>query len=404
MNSRSRRDGNARLQQRVCRPGASRFSVALACFSATLLSPGLFAAETVQPGFVLHDEGKSNMTLSGVRSGELCTDIDGTDNVCNTGTRFTVEGSDSCVGTDGKRHPCTRYGYRYDYANATPGTQIECTATRRDPFNRQQKTYTLPIETESGSVFQPEWITYGRVDRRTMLTEVHECTYLGKPLATIEYIISYEPSTDPVSAPTAAQRGNPDIDEPFLPGVPRACNYLTEDLASRWVQTTVLPYEGANEHMPILRSHCAWFGEKDRTKRARMEHKFHLYELFDTENLSQMQLDFHAAFAAGGFAPEAVRTDLGKLTFIFQLADEDRSGISVVTGIQGPPDGAGRPMELLAHYQIRDPNRTHAQRLACLFDLAERSLKLWFDNVDEATNTIRLPEELPEDFRPTCPQ
>jgi hypothetical protein len=33
-------------------------------------------------------------------------------------------------------------GYRYDYASATPGTQIEWTATRRDPFNRQQKTYT----------------------------------------------------------------------------------------------------------------------------------------------------------------------------------------------------------------------------------------------------------------------
>jgi len=47
--------------------------------------PALHAAETVQPGFVLHDEGKANISLSGVHSGELCADLGGADTVCNIG-------------------------------------------------------------------------------------------------------------------------------------------------------------------------------------------------------------------------------------------------------------------------------------------------------------------------------
>jgi hypothetical protein len=358
-----------------------------------------FAAETVQPGFVLRDEGKANISLSGIRSGELCADIDGTHNVCTTKASFTVQAHDSCITTRGDPYPCTRYGYRYDYSGATPGTQIECTATRRDPFNKQQKTYTIAIDAEAGSVFQPEWIPYNPVERRTMLTENHECTYLGEPLVNIEYIISYEPP--PELAPMVKRDPNSTYEEPHLPGVPNACDYLKQDLASMWIRDSVRSYEDANEHMPILRSHCAWFAKDDSSKIAKMEHKFHLYELFDVERLNPMQLAFHAAFAAGGHEPERMMTDLGKITFVYEMAEEDRSAISVVTGIQGPPTPTGRPMELLAHYHLRTPDRNHEERLACLFDLAEKSLELWFDNIRESDNTIVL------DFEPvtgaTCP-
>lgn len=379
----------------------SQFFVAVALGSVSLIDPRVFAAETVQPGFVLHDAGKSNISLSSVRSGELCADIAGTDNVCNTGTKLTVEGYDSCIGTDGKPYPCTRYGYRYDYSGATPGTQIECRATRRDPFNKKQKTYTVAIDAASGSVFEPQWIPYGPVERPTMLTEVHECVYLGEPLATIEYIITYEAPAEP--APTVTGGPNPDIDEPYSFGVPDACNYLTKGLAHEWVEEEVEPYTGAIEHLPILRSHCAYFGKEDITKRARIEHKYHLYELFDVEKRSPDQLNFHAAFAAGGYYPEKVLTDLGKITFVFQLPEEDRSAITVVTGIQGPPDGAGRPMELLAHYHLRTPDRSHEERLACLLDLARKSLDLWLSKVSATDNTVVLPDQ-PADLGAGCPQ
>lgn len=362
------------------------------------------SAETVQPGIVLHDTGKPNITLSAFRSGEICSDVDGSDNICNTGTSFTVLGHDTCIGDDGKAYPCTRYGYRYDYAGATPGTEIECTATRRDPFRQQQKSYAIAIDKEAGTVLQPEWIGFGPVERRAMLTEVHECTYLGAPLATIEYLITYEPSADPSANPAGWAGDDPHkkIDEPYSKGVPNACNYLTQDLANLWVQAPVLEYIGANEHMPILRSHCAWYGEEDLALGARMEHKYHLYELFDVDMRSRDQLLFHATFAAGGHAPVAVRTDLGKITFVYELASENRSAISVVTGIQGPPDGAGRPMELLAHYQLRTDKRTHQQRLDCLFDLARKSLALWMSLEPDADGRIDLPND-PPPLGAACP-
>lgn len=367
----------------------------------SLVPMAAFAAETVQPGFVLHDEGKANLSLSSIRSGELCAEIGSPDNVCNTGTGLTVQGHDSCTGGDGNAYPCTRYGYRYDYSGATPGTQIECTATRNDGFNKRQKTYSIPVDAETGSVFQPQWIPYYRVEKRQMLTEVHRCNYLGEPFASIEYIISYYPSAD--ATPAAAGGPNPDIDEPYAAAVPDACNYLTKGLASTWIKDDVYRYEGAIEHFPILRSHCAYTGAHDAAAIAKMEHKFHLYDLFDVENLSRDQLLFHAAFAAGGHYPEAVLTDLGKVTFVYQLAEQDRSGISVVTGIQAPPDGAGRPMELLAHYQLRAPKRSHEERLACLLDLARKSLDLWLSKVSATDNTVVLPDQ-PEGLSAACPQ
>lgn len=400
MSSRPGRNVHTGNSHNEYRSMLSRCFPVIAICSQCLYSPDVFAMQSVQPGFVLHVAGKSTISLSGIRSGELCQDIGESVDVCNTGTGLTVLPRDSCITNKNSPYPCTRYGYRYDYADATPGTQIECTATRRDPFNQEQKTYTIAIDAESGSVFQPEWIPYNPVESRVMLTEVHECVYLGKRLATIEYIISYEPS--PELAPFAP--GDPNdttIDEPYSFGVPDACNYLTQHLAKMWVEDDVSLYLDATEHLPNLRSHCSWFVEDDLEKIAKIEHKYHLYELFDIRKLNRMQLSFHAAFAAGGHEPESMRTDLGKITFVFQLAEQDRSAISVVTGIQGPPDDVGRPRELLAHYHLRNPDRTHEERLGCLFDLARKSLALWFGEVVEADNTVTLPD-LPEDLNATC--
>ena len=366
----------------------------------SLLPMAVPAVETVQWGFILHDEGKAKLSLSGIRSGELCAEIDGTDNVCSIGASITVQGRDSCTGTAANEYPCTRYGYRYDYSGATPGTKIECTATRHDGYNRRQKSYSVPVDTESGSVFQPQWIPYNRVDKRLLLSEVHECTYLGEPLATIEYIIRYEPTAG--SGPVVAGGPHPDLDEPYATGVPDACNYLTKGLGSLWLKDEVYRYESVIEHMPILRSHCAYTAANDAGSIARIEHKFHVHDLFDVEQLSPDQLLFHAAFAGGGHQPEAVLTDLGKITFVYQLADENRSAISVVTGIQGPRDGAGRAMTMLAHYHLRTPERSHEERLKCLFDLARKSLGLWLSQVSETDNTVTLPDN--PDIGATCPR
>jgi hypothetical protein len=113
----------------------------------------------------------------------------------------------------------------------------------------------------------------------------------------------------------------------------------------------------------------------------------------DVENLSREQLLFHAAFAAGGHYPETVLTDADKITFLYHLPEEDRSAIPVVTAIQGPPSNAGQPMEFLAHCHLRTPDRTHQRRLACLFDLARKSLELWLEHLSPTDNTVNPPPE-----------
>lgn len=161
-------------------------------------APAASAGEAIQPGFYSHEPANIGIRISGARSGELCTDASGLDSVCRVATLLTVEGHDSCLGDDDESYPCTRYGYRFDYSGATPDTEIRCHATQNNGVRKREKDYTIAVESDAGSVFHPSWIIYGPVERRAMFTEVHECSYSGALLATIEFIFSYEPSTSPM--------------------------------------------------------------------------------------------------------------------------------------------------------------------------------------------------------------
>lgn len=334
-----------------------------------------FAGETVQPGFYSHEPAGVGIRISGARSGEICTDPSGSDNVCSVATKITVEGRDSCMGTDGQQYTCTRFGYRFDFSGATPDTEIRCKSTRNDGFKKRDMDYTIAVESESGSIFHPAWIPYGPVERRIMLTEVHECSYSGASLATIEYIISYEPSANPAPRPSGG--ADPSIDEPFIEEVPHACNYLTRDLASTWVRDgDVQKNSTADMHVPKLQSVCMYTAIHAAERDARIQFKFHLYELFDVEKLAPMQVLFHATFLGGGNEPQDTLLDLGKISFVYDLPN-DVTSLLVVTGMQGPPDGADRPMEFTASYYLRDPGRTHDERLVLLLEEARENLESW---------------------------
>lgn len=350
-------------------------SVALALWLLNVVSPVALAGQSIQPGFYSHESTDINISISEARSGELCADPTGVDSVCSIATKLTVKGADTCLGDDGRPYPCTRYGYRYDFEGATPGTEIRCEATQNDGFNKRQKEYSKSLDSDSGNVFQPEWIKYGPVERRTMLTEVHECSYLGAPLATIEYIITYEPSANPAPRPSGGP--NPAIDEPFIGEVPRACLYLTPDIASGWVRDAEIQDGGsANEHLPILRSHCQYTAIHAAERDARLELRYQLYDLYNVEKLSRAELVLHATFAGGGYQPQDVLDNLGKISFVYDM-ERDVTVLMVITGMQGPPDGASRPMEFTASYYLRDPGRTHNQRLLMLIEFASRNLESW---------------------------
>jgi len=336
------------------------------------------AGETIQPGFYSHEPANVDIRIRDARSGELCTDTTGSDTVCSVATKLTVQGTDTCLGDDGKPYPCTRYGYRYDYEGATPGTEIQCHTTRNDGFNKRQKDYSITLDSGAGSVFQAEWIGYGPVDRRVMLTEVHKCSYLGELLATIEYIVTYEPSMDPAaSVPTGPARSgpHPDVDEPYIDEIPEACPYLPPGVASEWVRDDDIQ-NNPSEHLPILRSHCWYSAIHAADRNARLEFRFQLYDLYDIERLSREQLIFHATFASGGNAPKDILHNLGKISFVYDLPN-DVTVVFIILGTQGPPDGAGRAMEFTASYSLQDRGRDHQQRRKLIIEFARESLETW---------------------------
>jgi hypothetical protein len=204
---------------------------------------------------------------------------------------------------------------------------------------------------------------------------VHDCSYSGERLATIEYIISYGPSANPV--PQRSAGPDPSINEPFIEEVPQACNYLTRDLASTWVRDADVQNNASPDmHVPDLQSLCMYTAIHAAERDARIQFKFHLYDFFDVENIAPMQLLFNATFLGGGNEPTDTLHDLGKISFVYDLPN-DVTSLLVATGMQGPPDGAGRPMEFTASYYLRDPGRTHQERLVLLLEEARENLEGW---------------------------
>lgn len=340
-----------------------------------LLAGTAHSGQTLQPGFYSHEPESVALRISSASSGMLCSDVGGDPAVCTVATKVLVTGQETCIGNDGAQYPCTRYGYRYDYSGAEPGGAIECRSTRRDPFRSASMDYTLDLDADSGSVFVPSWVAYESVEQRTMLTEVHECTYQGEPLTTIEYIVTYEPSMNPT--PVASSGPAPGIHEPYFDEIPDSCMrpYLTEATAGRLMNAQRIQEGSANEHIVNLWSQCTYHSIGAPIKTVRFVFKFMLYELFDVDKLSTSQLRLNATFAASGNQPTQQIDDLGKVSFVFQVADS--TILMVVTGIQGPPDGAGRPMEFIANYYLDDPEQSHATRLVELIEEAEEDLELW---------------------------
>ncbi|MDJ0927906.1 MAG: hypothetical protein QNJ73_09670 [Gammaproteobacteria bacterium] len=339
-----------------------------------LVAPA-FAGQSLKKGFYSHEPAGVGISISNANSGPVCADVDGRSTVCGAENRIVVTGQENCTGTEGNQYPCTRYGYRYDYQGAAPGTAIQCKSTRKDAFQSRSMEYTLDLDTATGSIFYPSWIPYSPVDRRVLLSEVHECSYQGALLTTIEFIVSYEPGTSP--APAAAPAGGPapGIDEPYFGAIPNACSYLTEGAALRIVRTERVQEGQANEHIDNLWSQCTFSGINPASRNVGYVFKFMLYEMFDVATLEPMQLTFNASFSAGGQEPTQRIDDLGKASFVFD--NRGRTTLMVITGIQGPPDGANRPREFIAYYYLQDPDRPHARRLELLRPIAEEHLQQW---------------------------
>lgn len=177
----------------------------------------------------------------------------------------------------------------------------------------------------------------------------------------------------PLAGAAAAAKKAP-ITEPLMAEIPKASGYLTEMLAAGLLRAKVRP--GAeNEHIPTFWSQCVYYGQGVRNRKVAFVFKFMLWELFDIASLDPQQLDFNATFVVGNIPPLENRTDLGKVAFVYEK--QHRTILLVVTGFQGPPDGAKRPTEFVATYELTDPETAHQVRLDKLLAEARRHLKEW---------------------------
>jgi len=329
-------------------------------------SSTLMAGESLQPGFYYHDPESASLKLLNAQSGAVCSNGAGQDSVCEKAIKVTITGNETCDGATDQQYPCTRFGYEFDYTGASPGTAMTCEVSQLDPMGRKrtsQVQHDLPDA--SGHVFFSTFRTYAPVDKRLIFSEVHECGYDNQLLATIEFIIYYEPG----SAPDSDGSDRAKFDE-----VPNACNapWLPTDTAAGLLAAEARP-SAANEHIPILTSQCLYSGRGTSARGTGMVFKFMLSDMFNVDKLEPLQLRFNASFATGGGDLKEVLEDLGDTAFVF---DEDgRTTLLVITGFAGRDDFAGRPTELMADYYLDRPEMSHDARLSMLVALARDHLQ-----------------------------
>ena len=335
-----------------------------------LLSPALLA-QSLQPGFFAHDAG--TIRIDSARSGLVCDDADPT--VCEPAHKVVITGEQTCDWSPNQQYPCTRFGYEFDYAGADPGTQLDCTRTRYSPATGEQKdSFQQPIDDTDGRVFYSTFRTYAPVDKRLIQSEVHECAYGGAAVATIEFIIYYEPGVGG-SDGTGDGTGGVQAD-PYFPEVPNACSspYLTDDTAKGLLRASAVRQHVASEHIPSLQSQCIYRGGAGSKGEVGYVFKFMMAGMFDVDQLSEQQIDFNATFSNGGTAAEAIMQSPGRKAFLFRKGK--RATLFVITGIDGP-DVFGEPSVFVAQYYIDHPDIDFAAKRAALLEEARRHVERW---------------------------
>lgn len=153
--------------------------------------------------------------------------------------------------------------------------------------------------------------------------------------------------------------------------VPDACGYLTEEVASNTLRRQARPLP-SNEHIPVFYSQCEYSAPGEGRRALRFVFKFMVKEMFDADQLAPEQLDFNAGFAAGGATHSEKLQFPGKVTYVFH--DRDTTSILVITGIDGPLDGAGEASTLIISYRLIDGDRSPEERRDILMKFPWRHL------------------------------
>ena len=329
-----------------------------------------WAGELLQPGVFSHEP--STIQIDHAVSGLVCTGANSQSSICEPTQRVVIKGESTCDWPPGQQNPCTHFGYEIDFSEAEAGTNIECTRKRYSPqMGERTDTYTKPITGTSGRISFETFRTWAAVDQEFLLSEVHDCTYLGEPLATIEYIIAYEPG---VGGPKNGSETAHQFSE-----VPNACAnpYLTRDTAVGLLNSQRVNVNPTAEHVPSLQSQCR-YGARGDPGSVSYVFKFMLSDMFDLDKVLEQQVDFNATFANDGMTPNQIMDHPGKRAYAFLRGD--RATLFVITGIKGSRDSVGRSREFVAQYHLDRPDLSEEARLDALLNQASLHMQHWTQN------------------------
>lgn len=141
--------------------------------------------------------------------------------------------------------------------------------------------------------------------------------------------------------------------------IPNTCKYLTEPLARNDLAGDVAPFF-TNEHIPTFYSQCGYKRVDRAGRELQFVFKFLARERFDVDQLAPAQLDFNVSFAVSGLTHHSKKQFPGEMTYIFHNRND--TILFMITGVAGPPDGAGQETVLIATYRLTDRDRTPDQR------------------------------------------
>lgn len=351
-------------EKRLTGVGLLRMTPIVLC----LVSIQVLAGQSLQPGFYYHEP--SVITLENASSGLICTDAQGQKSLCEPAIKILVTGEDTCNWPVGQQNPCTNFGYEFDYSGAKGGTHLECSRKRYNPRTGEQNdSYRRAIDGERGQVVYQSFRTYAPVDERSIFSEVHDCSYLGEKVATIEFMIYYEPEV--------GGDGPGDNADRYFSEVPDACSspYLTQATAAGLLRATAARKHAASEHIPVLQSQCLYGAAGGQKGQVGYVFKFMLSDMFDVDKLSPQQLDFNASFANGGTTPDQILENPGVRAYVFRKGD--RATLFMITGIKGRKDFAGRSNEFVAQYYIDHPDMDYVSKQGALLEQARLHMHYW---------------------------
>lgn len=133
------------------------------------------------------------LEVSNVKVGLACpAENPAQGSICSETTNIQITGQGTCI-YDGEQHPCTWYGFEFEYANSEVGDEISCvvstshranfgdpTGVSREDANRFE--FSIPLEEGSGRYFNPQYTLFHPDLAGASLTNETVCSFRSREL------------------------------------------------------------------------------------------------------------------------------------------------------------------------------------------------------------------------------